>query len=139
MVKALTVYRCEICKTIYDEELLAQQCEGLGHPPLLPVGTIFQVPGRDHAHVVFAVHANAPDGHTNQPMVWVTRDDDGPDTTGQYVTVLPKKIKAGFIGLLRPNVELTAFGRMVAALEQKDIKPYVWSGRFALPHQVGAA
>ena len=123
-------YRCEICCTAWKTETAALECEAKGRPVALPQGTIIGDPA-DFDDCVFAVVRNVINGHCNNPVIWVTRDNGGGDD-------LDSVCDTGFDYL--PTVydpEMPAFQRMVAFLREQGIVPRVWDGKKAVPVDVG--
>lgn len=136
MPEAVTVYRCALCRALYETEVEARNCEARGPAPTWPKGLIFQIPDHQFKRVVFALAWSHISAHESRPKVWVTRDDGGDDTLS-YMAGLPTTYATQTSNptICSPDRALAAFGRMLVHLEQRGVQPQLWTAAGPIPYE----
>ena len=118
MVKEISYFECEICKTKHDNKVDALQCEAKGLPDLYPKGMVFMVD--EDNPMIFAVIKQYPKyyPHHHAYSTWACRDTNAGDNAG-------KECYCGLESwdkIYPPNKELPAYERMIKALKKNKFK-----------------
>lgn len=128
-----TLFQCEICGTIYDDEQTALECESKGEPNRIPIGVV--VGGHAKSpNMVFVVADNHITWHHGELSFWVFRDEVYCDDYSAESVTLGDKY-TGYDNQLDENDRLTehhrqlpCYQRMLAFAKQHGIKLTAWDG-----------
>lgn len=125
-MKRIVEYQCEICRSRYDLEQLALNCEarGPGNVNPYPLGLIFML---GHEEITFAIaRCSVHRPHYTMTSMWATRDNGAGDNFaevrcgGELDLVLEAWHKA--------NPEQPTFKRMVDWLRSMKYPVRYWDG-----------
>lgn len=123
---------CDICRSHYDSEAEALECESRGAAVIPPDGVIFGDAGDPegfYAGITFATMGmgDVKGDHSVPCLLWATRDTGVGDTLGDE-----RCSGSNWTGRTgsedAPDPTHPTFERMVRALKKAGIEPQVWDG-----------
>lgn len=133
-MRKIVEYECEICKSRYDSEKNARDCEDTGLAPEYPVGCIYQQ--SFYKNMIFAVAENYLDRHYNYFSSWACRDIEIGDSLGKNMCGGNRSCKLNeHMAIQEEHRELPVFQRMVNFLKSEGIRVTIWNGTKPVPYE----
>ncbi len=125
-MKIITKYECEICKTQYEKEEDAFNCETRGHDKEYKIGTLI---AQDfYKNIIFVLMRNRSENHLNWKYYWAFRDTKVGDTIGKEFCTGDINPFTKYHKIEEKDKEIPAFKRAIEYLKEQNITPYIWDG-----------